>query len=405
VHKSDTQSLKYGSRIALIGIAEIVVLAVFKAYLGYVTGLVVLIADALSSCADLLTLFASYIGLKISQRPADKNFKYGYYKAETFAALATSFIIIYFGFDIMAESIEKIAAVPQAQMQWLALISVAVTTAVTLHLAWYLQKAGKKINSIALMDTGREKKMDLLVELAVLIGVGANYYKIPYLEGAIGVVISLLTLRVGYETAKESLFFLLDYFNDPKLIAKIEKIIKSRSSIVKAIKNIRMRRAGTFLFGEAFLEINPYAQTKDLRDEINNVQQEIKKENPYIKDFLLFMLIPSPSKIKVAVPVKEDRGLDSQLAYCFDETCAYVFVEIDKKQITDSYSKPFVFNAMDINGIIQFLEGEKVNVVINNDMHSLLYYHLQRLHDIEVYPSFSNVTNVGNAVKLLLIDT
>jgi cation diffusion facilitator family transporter len=403
--ESDTQSLKYGTRIALIGICEITLLAIVKAYLGYVTGLVVLSADALNSCADLLTLFASYIGLKISQRPADKNFKYGYYKAETLAALATSFIIIYFGLDIMVDSIQKITAVPQSQMQYLALVSVAVTTVITLHLAWFLQKAGKKINSISLIDTGKEKKMDLLTEMAVLIGVGANYFKIPYLEGGIGVVISLLTLRVGYQTAKESLFFLLDYFNDPGLLGKISGIIKSRSRIVKNIKDIRMRRAGTFMFGEVFLEINPYAQTKDLRNELANIEEQISKTNSYIKDFLLFAVIPKPDLIRVAVPVKLENGLQSELAHTMEETHAYIFVNVAKDKIADFYSKPFVYNQAEINKTIEFLEGEKVNIVINNDMHSLLYYHLRRLHNIEVYPGFSNVTSVENVVKLLLIDT
>jgi cation diffusion facilitator family transporter len=403
--KSDTESLKYGSRMALAGIAEIIALALFKGILGYMTGLVVLIADALNSLGDLLTLFATYIGLKISQRPADKNFKYGYYKAETLAALATALVIIYFGFEIMVDSIERIASTQQSQLQYLALISVAVTTLVTLHLASFLKKAGKKINSISMIDAGKEKRMDLFTQVGVIIGIGANYYKIPYLEGTIGLIISLLTLKVGYETAKESLFFMLDYFNDPKLIAKISKIIRSKSHIVKTIKDIRLRRAGTFLFGEAFLEINPHAQTKDLRDQLNNVREEIKRANPYIKDFLLFVVIPNATKIKVAVPVKDYRGLQSELAYNISETRAYVFVEVDKNKIIDSYTKPFVFEEENISGTIKFLEEEKVNVVINNDMHSLLYYHLQRLHHIEVYPSFSNVRNVENAVKLLIIDT
>jgi cation diffusion facilitator family transporter len=405
MNKADNKSLKYGSRIALIGIGEIIFLIAFKAYLGYVTGLVVLIADALSSCADLLTLFASYIGLKISQRPADKNFKYGYYKAETLAALVTSFVIIYFGFDIMTESIKRISELPESGMHYLALVSVGVATIVTLHLSRLLKKAGKKINSIALTDTGKEKKMDLLAQIAVLIGVGANFFQIPYLEGLIGLAISIMTLKIGYETAKESLFFLLDYFNDPTLIKKINATIRSRSNIVKTIKDIRMRRAGTFLFGEAFLEINPYVQIKDLRDELDNVRNEIKNQNPYIKDFLLFALIPSPAKIRIAVPVKEDKGMESELAHSMDETKAYIFVDIFKKKIVKFNSKQFIFKESDINNFIGLLKDEKVNIVINNEMHSLLYYQLRGIHKIEVYPSFSNITTVENTVKLLLIDT
>jgi len=391
--------------MALWGIMEIILLALFKLTLGLLTGMVVLIADALSSGADLLTLFASYVGLKISQRPADKNFKYGYYKAETFAAFITSLVIIYFGFEILTESIDRITTVEQSQNQWLALISVFVSTIVTLHLARFLQATGKKINSIAMIDTGKEKKMDLLMQVAVLIGVGGSYYKIPYLEGIIGIVISGLTLKVGLETAKESLFFLLDYFNDPELINSVKKIITSKSHIVKGIKDIRMRRSGTYIFGEAFLEIDPYAQTKDLRNELNNLRELIKKSDPYLKDFLLFVTIPRPSVIRVALPVKEDLGLDSKLAHVFRDTRAYIFVNVKNNKIVSWYSRNFNYKPDDYGHILRFLEAEKINVVINNDMHSLIYYQLRRLQNVEVYPNFSNVKNVENTVKLLVIDT
>ncbi len=405
MQESDTKSLKYGTRMSLVGIAEILALAVFKAVLGYMTGIVVLIADAINSLGDLLSLFATYIGLKISQRPADKNFQYGYYKAETLAALVTSVIIIYLGVEIMLDSVERIAVMEESRMQYLAIISIIITILATLHLASLLQKTGRKINSIAMEDAGKEKKMDLLVQIGVLVGVAANYFKIPYIEGTVGVIISLVTLKVGYETARESIFFLLDHYKNPELIDAISKIIRSKSHIIRSVKNIRMRRAGTFLFGEAFLEINPHAQIKDLRSQLDNVREEIKKTNPFIKDFLLFVMIPGTAKIKVAVPVKEDRGMESEIAHDFDDTRAYMFIEINNDKITDFYTKPFKFVSRDINDIINYLEGEKVNIVINNDMHSLLYYHLRRLHHIEVYPTFSNVTSAEDAVKLLIIDT
>lgn len=405
MNKNDNESLKYGTRVAKRAILEIVGLALLKVVVGYFTGLLVLIADALSSLGDLLTLFASYIGLKISQRPADKNFKYGYYKAETFAAFVTSVIIIYLGAQIFAESVKRIMVWEPSHDQMLGVISVAISVVLSNHMSGYLQKAGRKINSLSLIDTGKEKKMDILLQVAVIVGIGANYYQIPYLEGIIGLAMSVLTLRVGFLTLKESLFFLLDYFDDQKLVEAIRKIIKSKSKIVKSIHDIRMRRSGTFIFGEAFLEINPFSQTKDLRNELHNLREKIKDSNKYLKDFLLFVVVPRPSSVKVAVPVREDKGLASPLAHSFGETRAYVFVEVKRNRIIGTYSKSFSFRENDFSGIIRFITGENTNVVIDNDMHSLLYYQLRRLNNIEIYPNFSNVPNVENTVKLLILDT
>ncbi|MCC7196576.1 cation diffusion facilitator family transporter [Candidatus Peregrinibacteria bacterium] len=406
MRKKDIQKLEFGVKIAIVGIIEITLLAIIKGAFGWYTGIVVLMADALSSCTDLLTLFASLVGLKISERRADKTFKYGYYKAETFAAFVTSLIIIYFGFQILFESAERITALPESKDQFLAVISVLITVAVTLHLSHYLKKAGEKINSLSLTNTAKEKRMDLIMESGVLVGIAANYFHIPYVEGIIGVIMSLMILRIGCSTAKESLFFLLDYFNDPELTKKIHDTIRSKSHVVKEIRDIRLRRAGTFIFGEAFLEINPYAQTRDIRNELANLKEEISKINDYLKDFRLYAEIPHTPHIRIAVPIQQLNGLDSIVAHSPEETKAYLFIDVknEKMSLYDSV-KIENFTPQNIAHIVNVLKKHKVNIVINNDMHSLLYYELRRLQNIEVYPGFSNVTDAANTVKLLTIDT
>jgi len=405
VKKDYRKDLEYGSKVALRSIIMIATLAIVKGVLGSVTGFVVLIADALSSFADFLSLFAAYIGLRLSQRSATKNFKYGYYKAETFAALVAAVVIIYFGIDILLESVDRIVNPKEPEHLFLVFFSVGLSILFSLYASKNLIGAGKKINSLALINNGKDKKMDVLVEVAVLFGAGAHYLHFPYLEGVVGVVISFLTLKLGLETAKEALFFLLDYFDDQALMKKVRDIIESKAHIVRDIKDIRMRRAGTFVFGEAFLEINPYAQTKDIRNELKTLKEGIEDASPYLKDFLIFVDIPYRKKVKVAVPVKEDKGLESELAPNFAETNAYIFVEVKEKEIVDSYSHEFKFAETDIKGITDFLQREKVNIIVNNDMHSLMFYELRRLKNIDVYPTFGNVNNVENIVKLLLIDT
>jgi cation diffusion facilitator family transporter len=404
--KKDIQKLEFGVKIAIVGIIEITLLALTKGLFGWYTGIVVLVADALSSCTDLLTLFASLIGLKISERRADKTFKYGYYKAETFAAFITALIIIYFGFQILLESAQRITTSPNSKDQLLAVVSVLVTLVVTLHLSHYLQRAGEKINSLSLINTAKEKRMDLIVEGGVFIGIAANYFHIPYVEGLIGVFMSLLILRIGYTTAKESLFFLLDYFNDPELTKTIHDTIKSKSHVVKEVRDIRLRRAGTFIFGEAFLEINPYALTKDIGNELANLKEEIGKINEYLKDFHLYAEIPHTSHIRVAVPIQQLNGLESIVARTPQETKAYLFIDVKNSEMSlyDSVSIEN-FTPQGIAHIIETLKKHKVNIVINNDMHSLLYYELRHLQNIEVYPGFSNVLDAANTVKLLTIDT
>jgi cation diffusion facilitator family transporter len=403
--RKDKKNLKYGSDIALKGIFHLVFLGILKGTIGYFTGIVVLTADALASFADFLSLLAAYIGLRLSQHSATKNFKYGYYKAETLAGFVAALFIIYFGIEILFQSIARITTRSESQLQYLAVISVLVSVFFSLRLAKHLGKAGKQVNSIALTNNAKDKKMDVLVQIGVLLSIGANYFQVPYFEGAIGVMISVFTLKVGFQTAKESLFYMLDYFGDQKLLKQVRDTIHSKSRIVKSIKDVRMRRAGTFIFGEGFLEINPYAQTQDIRHELKYLRREVLKLSPYLKDFLLFVDIPFRTKIKVAIPVVKNNKLKSIIATSFDKTNAFIFIEIKNKKISHYYGKPFKFKQNDISGITKYLTKENINIIINNDMHTLLYYELRRLNNIDVYPYFGNIPDVKNTVTALLIDT
>lgn len=399
------KDLKYGSQVALSSIIQIGFLALVKAILGYITGFVVLTADALSSFADFLSLFAAYIGLTLSRHSATKNFKYGYFKAETFAALIAAVVIIYFGIQILIESIQRITNPVEPQHLFLVFISVFVSVVLSYRLSRKLIKAGERINSLALINNGKDKRMDVIVELAVLFGAVAHIFHFPYVEGIVGVIISFLTLKLGVETAKESLFFLLDYFDNQVLMKKVRRIIRRKSRIVRDIKDIRMRRAGTFVFGEAFLEVNPYAQTKDIRNELKMLRDAIVRSTSYIKEFLIFVDVPYRKKIKVAVPVKANKRLKSEIATSFADTKAYLFIEVENKKIVRYYGKAFNFKVTEINAAKDFLTKEGINVIINNDMHSLLFYELRRLHNIDVYPNFGNVKDAKSIVSLLLIDT
>lgn len=397
--------LKQGANVALYAMAEIAVLAILKAAVGFMTGIVVLMADALASFSDMLGVFASYFGLKMSQRRADEKFKYGYYKAESFAAFLASLLIIYLGFEVLKESGERLFVLEESHSHLLAVGQVVVTIATSLHLSHYLIRAGKRINSLSLVNSGKEKRSDLIAQIAVVAGITASFFRIPYLEGVIGIILSVIILKVGFESGKESLFFLLDYFDDQELIKKVRKTILSKSKIVRKVLNIRMRRAGTYIFGEAFLEIDPYVETKDIRNDLNILKEKISKTNKHLKDFSLFFEIPQINKIRVAVPVKNAAGLKSEIATTLEETRHYIFVDVADGKITDYYGKVFPFRTFDFIGITKFLKEEEAKIVINNNMHSLLFYNLRRLQHILVYPHFNNIRDVENTIKLLLIDT
>jgi cation diffusion facilitator family transporter len=397
-------ALKEGETVAKYAIFHLLILGLIKTVAGLVTGMSVIIADAISTFADTLGVFASYLGLRLSRKSADKKFEYGYYKFETFAALLVSLGTMYAGYAILVRAISNIGVQMEGHFRPFAITATVLAIAHSYRLWKKLTIAGEKTNSLSLLANAKDKKMDIFAGFIILISIIANYQQIPYIESVVTIIIALTILKVGIFSAKESLFFLLDYWNDPILLKKIKKEFKKEKDLIIKVHKIRLRRAGTFIFGEAFVEINPYAGLEDLREELDLLKQKIMGLNQYIKDFPIYTHISKTDKVKVAVPIKSGRTLRAKVASNLKETHSYLFANIRKGKVRDFYVKKLYAADKKPVQFAEFLKNEKVNIIIDNKLNSLIYYNLRRTHHILIYPNFSDVNKVKETLKLLMID-
>jgi len=401
---SGSRNLIYGERVAKKSLLNLVGLTIIKGVAAYATGMVVLLADTLSSVTDIISLFASYIGLRLSRKTADSKFKYGYYKVETFGSLIVSLLILYFGYEVFGQAVDGLSLIPTGEFHAIGFVTSFVAILSSMYLARKLADAARKTNSISLMNNAVDKKLAVMASFAVIASIFANLYKIQYVESIISMVMAIMILKVGVGTTKESLFLLLDYWDDPKLVKSIRKIILKDTEIVLSIKRIRLRRAGTFIFGEAFIEVNPFADMVDLREEIDLMNKEIQEANPYIKDFTIFTHITKLKRIRIAVPISKGYGLKAQIAGSLRATKAYELIDIKGSRIIKKQRKPIDTKSKNADHLIEFLKKTKANIIVDNGINSLVYYNLKRFNHVQIYPKFSNIKRVDDAVKLMMID-
>lgn len=90
----EIEMLKRGEKAALVTTGAKLFLALGKGGVSLFSGSLVLMTDALHSGIDVIPIFASWFGLKISQKKPDEKFPYGYYKAESLATLFISLFIL-----------------------------------------------------------------------------------------------------------------------------------------------------------------------------------------------------------------------------------------------------------------------------------------------------------------------
>lgn len=377
---------KQGKKTTIVAALATILFAVAKAIVGFFSGSLVLIADAIHSAADSVSAFFVWLGLRIAQKKPTEKFPYGFYKVENIAALLVSLLILFAGYEIIKQAIERLSASYQLNIPLIA-IGVALLDAIVMFsIGTYEIKTGKKINSQSLIADGKESRMHLFSSLMVLIGLFSVWFRISYLEGIMGILISLFIFKVGIDSAKDSIFALIDVSPSQKIEKKIKRILESISG-VKGFNNLRLRKSGPFIFGEVQIKIRKALNVKRAREISDNIEKEIKNKIKLIDSFTVVILPYQTQKQKVCIPIEEEKGLDSIISLYFARANKFIFIELDNKKIKDFYVKNNPYKQKQVRAglnVSSFVIEEKIDSIITKEMGPIAF-HTLRDNIVDIY--------------------
>ncbi len=377
---------KQGKKTTIVAALVTILFAGAKAIVGFLSGSLVLIADAIHSAADSVSAFFVWLGLKIAQkRPTDK-FPYGFYKAENITALLISFLILFAGYEIIKESISRLFEGYQLSIPFIA-IGVALLDAVVMFfIGSYEVRVGKKINSQSLIADGKESKMHLLSSSIVLVGLLSAWFKIPYLEGIMGIFISLFIFKVGIDSAKDSVFALMDVSPSREIEKRVKKILETISG-ARGFENLKLRKSGPFIFGEVQIKIGKTVNVKRAYEISESIEKEIKKKVKLIDSFSVTILPFQTQKQKICIPIDKDKGLDSSISIHFGRADKFIFIEIDNNKINHYYAKNNPHKEKEIRAGLSaasLVMEEKIDAIITKEM-GPISFHTLRDNIVDIY--------------------
>lgn len=386
----ETKNLQKGQSIALKIVAVVFSFAAAKGIVGFFSGSVVLLADAIHSAADAFSTILVWLGLKISQRKPNEQFPYGYYKAENLSTLLVSLLIFYAGFEIIWESIFKLSHTYTLKIPAIA-VGVALLDAIIMFLVGsYEVRIGRKIKAQSLIADGSESKMHLLSSSVVLLGLAASWIHIPYIEGIAGIIISFFIFSVGVTSLKDSVLSLMDVSPSPEVEKKIKNILKKIQG-VKNYYNLRLRKSGPFIFGEVKILTKPEIEVARAHRITEEIEQDIKEKIPEVDSFLIHVEPLGQEKIKLALPAQDNQGLQSLLNPSLSHAPFFVFVSLRKGKIAsiDFQGNPYREKTLRAGlSVGHYLLKHKVNVLLTQEIGPITFHFLgDNLVDIYRAPS------------------
>ncbi len=392
---------KAGQKTTAIAGVFTILFAIAKAVVGIISGSIVLLADAIHSAADSFSTFTAWLGLKIAQKKPTQKFPYGFYKAENVAALIISGLILFAGFSIVKEGINKIFTEYQLNIPLIAII-LAITDAIVMFLIGsYEIKVGRKINSQSLIADGKESRMHIFSSSVVLIGLIATIINIPYLEGIAGIVISLFIFEVGISSAKDSIFALMDVAPSKKNEQKVKRTLNKISGI-RGYDNLKLRKAGPFVFGEVEAKVGKTVNVEKAGQISKIIEQEIKKKVELIDSFAVKVVPFQTKQRKFCIPIEKDQGLDSKIYDHFGRAKKFLFLEMDGKKVKNYCVKDNPYQQKEIRAGLNaasFVVKEKIDFVIITEI-GPISLHTLRDNVVDVYQASSDQT-INQIIKKL----
>ena len=304
--------IEHGEKTAQRATFIVAGLALAKGLIGFITNSAALMADALHSTVDVLTAMGTWIGLKIAKRPADERFPYGYYRAESIVALIISAVILFGAVELFIDGVHRIQNPEPVSKPWLAAGMALIASAVSFYLSRMEEEAAEKANSQALKAVSIESMADTLSSLVVFASIVASaYFGITWAEGVGALLVAAWVLKIGAETAWQSILALMDVAPE-ETKREVEEILQHAGEIT-GYKDLKLRKSGPMVFGEVTVTV-PADVPVAKADEIARRVREYVLTIPEIEDFRVYVEREIPKEKIVVIPVTQDGKISPTFA-------------------------------------------------------------------------------------------
>ncbi|MFC1675468.1 cation diffusion facilitator family transporter [Planctomycetota bacterium] len=278
--KVNEKCKRCASQAILMCMCANIFLVAFKGIIGYFTGSLAVMADAVHSAADVMDAIVAMIATKIGDKPPDENHPYGYGKTEFMGGVFIG-IVLFTGASFIAVNAisHLIRHTQQAPPHFIAVFAALVSIAINDMLYRNASCAAKKVNSAAIEAEALDNRGDCYSSMPVLFGVLGAQFGFTALDPLAALVVGILVGRIGFKLLSKNIHGLMDAPLHSKEVDRIKELVVTVPG-VKDIGFIRTRGMGRHYSADMQVMLNSrttVAKSNAIASEIKSLlQQEIK---------------------------------------------------------------------------------------------------------------------------------
>lgn len=270
---------KTTKRVAILGIFANIFLLAIKLAAGFFSRSQAMIADGFNSAGDVFASIMTLVGNSIASRPEDSDHPYGHGKAEYIFSMIISISLMIVSFTIFKSALSSILNKSIFEASWFLITVAVITIIVKLLLFIYTNRVGKILNNLLVLANSEDHRNDVFVTSGTIFGIIMGYLGITWVDGAVGICISVWIFYTGIRVFISSFRVLMDTDMDPTLKENTYKLVKSIRG-VDHIDSINAKPVGV-----GFIMIIKVSVDGEMSvNESHKIASEIKAKVKDIKD-------------------------------------------------------------------------------------------------------------------------
>lgn len=262
-------------KTSIISILANIVLAGFKAFVGFLANSIAIISDAVNNLSDALSSIITIVGTKLAGRAPDKKHPYGYGRIGYMTSLIVSAIVLYAGITALVQSIKKIIHPEKPDYSMVTLIILIAGIIVKFILGLYVKNKGKKVNSDSLVASGTDAFNDGILSISVLLSAVIYIIFKVNLEAYVGVILSVFIIKAGLELIKESVDNMLGVRVESSLSRSIKKEVTKEKEVEGAYDLILNDYGPDKYLGSIHIEVKDTLTVTDIDRISRNITKRV----------------------------------------------------------------------------------------------------------------------------------
>jgi cation diffusion facilitator family transporter len=280
----DRQAEREKRQAAASSVIAAVGLTALKLAVGLLTGSLGILAEAAHSGLDLIAALVTFFAVRISDRPPDEQYRYGYGKVENLSALIETLLLLITCAWIIYEAVQRLffKSVPVEASIW-AFLVMAVSVATDVTRSRILYRAARKHHSQALEADALHFSTDIWSSSVVIVGLGLvwlgehlapKWSWLVHADAVAALIVALFVIYVSAQLGRRAISVLLD--EAPPGLAERIGVEARKVPGVEGLGPLRLRQAGAMIFVDLVVDVDRSLALEEAHEVAEAVDRRVR---------------------------------------------------------------------------------------------------------------------------------